>query len=98
MEYNKKKIDGLDPRQLVYIKYHEDDGGQQVVINGQDYYDRVKQHRPEDHEIQNVASKYPDRQLYLDCNARGWAIVIRNESNETMYNWEAMEEIKRVPV
>lgn len=93
MNYNRKRIKELDPRQLIYIKFHEDDGGQQVVINSLDYYDRIKQQRPNDQEIYNITSKYPDRQLYLDCNARGWAVVIRNESNEKMYNWEMMEQL-----
>lgn len=94
--YNRTKIQNLDPRQLIYLSYHTEEAGTEaLVINGKDYLDRVKEHgRPSIEELNEICNRYPDRELYLDCNLRGWAIVIRNESNETMYNWPNLAKIQ----
>ena len=44
MNYNRNKINNLDPRQCVYIKHHEAEAGtEQIVINGKTYMDRCEE-------------------------------------------------------
>ena len=94
-KYNRNTIKSLDPRQLIYLSYHKDNyGTQDLIINGKDYDERSKENKPSVKEIEKIVNQYSDRELYLECNLRGWAIIIRNDSNETMYNWSNLEKIQ----
>lgn len=95
MEYNRKKIEGLDPRQCFYINFHTQEyGTDRLVINGEAYMDRVKKNKPPMSKIQKILDSYPDRESYLWCNMRGWTVVFRTEINENMFDWNLLEKLR----
>ena len=94
MNYNRNKINNLDPRQCVYIKHHEAEAGtEQIVINGKTYMDRCEENRPTEKEIEAALFGFEDREAYLWCNMRGWCLVFRTDANEDMFAWDAMEKV-----
>lgn len=97
MEYNRQTITGLDPRQLVYIKMHNEQyGTENLVIDGKTYIERCQENRPTDAEIKKALCGYEDREAYLDCNMRGWALIFRTESNEDLRSEEAWDSLKKI--
>lgn len=94
-KYDRSRIEELDPRQLEYICFNEKQyGTEQLLINGMSYMERCEKDRPSEEEIKKITDKYLNRELYLDCNLRGWVIIIRNNANEKLYNWESLEKLQ----
>lgn len=94
MRYNRKPIEELDPRQLIYIKMHtENYGTEMLVINGKSYSERCGENRPTEEQIREALKGYENREAFLVNNKRGWAVVFKTHKNKTMYRWENLKKI-----
>lgn len=91
---NRKEIKTLDPRQIEYCKYNEDEyGTDQLIINRETYNERTAEHRPTQEAIRQAMSLHKGYECYLWNNKRGWAVIFRTERNEEMFDWEQLERI-----
>lgn len=91
---DKTPIKGLDPRQCVYVKMHDENyGTQQLLIDGKSYEERCEGCRPDTDAIEKILADYPNRRAYLWNNMRGWAIVFRTTTNEKMFNWNNLQSL-----
>lgn len=94
-EYDRTKIQGLDPRQCEYVRFHNENyGSQNLLINGRCYSDRCTDFMPVEVHIKPVLDKYPNRETYLWNNMRGWCVVFRTLENEDMFRWNMMTKIQ----
>ena len=93
-KYNRTKIENLDPRQSIYINYHDEQHGtERLIINGMDYEERTKVNHPSREQVAKMLVGYDDREAYLWNNTRGYSLVFRTESNENMFNWDNLEKV-----
>lgn len=92
MTLKRNEIETLDPRQIEYCKYHNEEyGTDQLVISGKTYLERTAENRPTQQSIREAMNLHTGYECYLWNNKRGWAVVFRTEVNEAMFDWDNLE-------
>jgi hypothetical protein len=101
MKYNRKKIEELDPRQCVYVSFHDGQfGSSNLVVNGKTYAERAELYYENKElfekysNIGDILSKYPSKEAYLWHNMRGTTVVFRTSANERMFRWNRMKKLR----
>lgn len=93
MRYNRKRIEELDPRQCVYVNYHDECGWTNLIVGGETHLERTAKTPPMDEEIKKALKGYEDREAFLWNNMRGWALVFKTEINEKSFKWDRLRKV-----